>query len=188
MRTELFRDEVIHAQRAQWIGSDQLLPPRFSWIACITAVLCVGSIAALLAFGSYVRHAQTYGSVVQVVVGQVGSTAHARVWVAPDVARFVHDDEPVNVRFKDSAFRTVRQTGIVKSVGSIDKPDQFRPGAEAQAHDTPVEVDLEFPAGRPVSVRVGDILMADFALGRAHLISWPTDAPNDADGSVRARR
>ncbi len=56
MTTALFRQEVLEAQRAQWLGAIRIArPPSFAWVTGISIVLAL----ALLAFsvwGQVARH------------------------------------------------------------------------------------------------------------------------------------
>ncbi len=79
MATALFRQEVLEAQKAQWLGSIRIArPPSFAWVTGISVVLAVALVAFAL-WGQVTRKARLpgmlvpTGGLIQVVAPQGGT-------------------------------------------------------------------------------------------------------------------
>jgi membrane fusion protein len=79
--TALFRQEVLEAQKAQWLGSIRIArPPSFAWVTGISVVLAVALVAFAL-WGQVTRKARLpgmlvpTGGLIQVVAPQAGTLA-----------------------------------------------------------------------------------------------------------------
>lgn len=64
MSAGLFREEVLLAQRGEWIGSIRLQVPRLGWAFFGISVMAVAAILGLLLGGHYTRHEQVAGTLV----------------------------------------------------------------------------------------------------------------------------
>jgi len=63
-RMSLFRQEVMEAQRGEWLGTIRLQSPRPGWIFFGLGMLAILAILALLTGGHYTRHEQVDGTLV----------------------------------------------------------------------------------------------------------------------------
>ena len=64
MATALFRDEVLQAQKAQWLGSIRIArPPSFGWVTAISVALAIALLAFAL-WGQITRKARLPGMLV----------------------------------------------------------------------------------------------------------------------------
>lgn len=64
MSAGLFREEVLLAQRGEWLGSIRLQAPRLGWAFFGIGLMAVAVILALLLGGHYTRHEQVAGTLV----------------------------------------------------------------------------------------------------------------------------
>lgn len=64
MSEALFREEVLLAQRGEWLGSIRLQAPRLGWAFFGIGFLVVAAILGLLLGGHYTRHEQVAGTLV----------------------------------------------------------------------------------------------------------------------------
>lgn len=64
MSAGLFREEVLLAQRVEWLGSIRLQAPRLGWAFFSIGLLAITAIYGLLLCGHYTRHEQVAGTLV----------------------------------------------------------------------------------------------------------------------------
>lgn len=64
MRSSLFRNEVLSARQAEWLGSIRAQAPRPGWLFFGFALSAMASVLALLVCGHYTRHEQVGGVLV----------------------------------------------------------------------------------------------------------------------------
>ncbi|MCC4620739.1 HlyD family efflux transporter periplasmic adaptor subunit [Xanthomonas cassavae CFBP 4642] len=66
MPSDLFRNEVLEAKRAGWLGSISLVQPTKLWVLAISAAMLALVVVLLLVFGKYTRRSHVGGQLVPV--------------------------------------------------------------------------------------------------------------------------
>lgn len=131
MFADVFREEVLLAQRGEWLGSIRLPAPRPGWIFFGFGLLAIVAILALLVGEHYTRHEQDAGTLVPT------SGLLALTPIVPDIVThvLVHDGDLVR-----AGQRLLEISGAQDSASLGDT--QFAIAAQLQVKRSRLQADL----------------------------------------------
>ncbi len=126
----LFRSEVLMAQRQASLGRILINVPLAHWVIAVVAAASVAALLSVVVFAHYTPRVRANG--VLIASSNGGLALLAQLWVPAGAIATIRPGQKVALRYEVYPWRDVRQMGTVEHIDSVRVAPPETPAATAK--------------------------------------------------------